>query len=163
MATAILGSGLGAVGTTVGGGAGTAGGAFLGFVLGTAGAVAGGIIDQKFVYPALFGSEDTDAPNYPTSQGATDGDPAALVYGQAAITSGTIIWLGNKEIDQRSNGETTVVQPMAVGICKNETNKLLKVWANGEPIITNDITDTSQSVVANFFLQTGTTGPLAGS
>jgi hypothetical protein len=128
-----------------------------GAALGLAGAFIGGILDQKFIYPALFGS---------TSKGLTtprisgvelqhfdDGAPANILKGRTIRAAGTVIWLGDQVVRNRSSGAVEIYQSVAVAFCRNEINKYLEIYAGGEKLFRQISLDTQTGNV-NFY--TGT-------
>lgn len=133
--------------------AGTAIGGELGSAILLIGGIAGGIIDNKFTYPALFGSQsDPPVPTFSTPQGVNDGAPAELCLGRTVRTSGTIIWASPRRVDQRSTGQVEVAQDFAIAYNTVNTNRVIAVIFNGQKVINTQPADLVQTGSISFAL-----------
>ena len=127
---------------------------FESFVLGTSAGIFGSIIDQKVTNPLLFGKDRPVTPNLPDVQTGDDGSPGNICVGRTCISTGTVIWRGQRRVNQRSNGTIEIDDEFAVAISFTEQTRLLKVWAQGDALLNNDPKDV-QTVVATIYGEVG--------
>lgn len=157
MATLVLATAGQAAGTFLGGA-----GSFLAVAGRAAGAIAGNVIDQR-----LFGS-DTDSQPYEgprienlSVQASSEGQGIYRVYGRVRI-GGQVIWAANfketihREVtttttetggkgggSQSTEAETVEYRysaSFAVGLCEGEISHIERIWADGHPLDTSDLT-----------------------
>lgn len=139
----------------VGAAVGTAfGGPIGGFIGGTIGGAVGGVIDQNYIFPAIFGSEqDVQGPRLDDQQiqSASEGSPINFFLGPENRVAGTLIWLGvRREIKRTtSSGGSgkgggggnkvktstyTYNQDIAIAWGEGPITQVKTIWANGKLI-----------------------------
>lgn len=105
------------------------------------GSVAGGIIDQQFVYPLIFGSgKPLDGLKIDDLQvqTASEGSPLRLCFGPNNVVPGTILWMdkitSKKKRVGGKNGvaDYTYFVNVAIAICEGPVASVDKIWADGK-------------------------------
>lgn len=138
-----------AVGGAIGGAIGGAGEVFLGLTAAAIGGDIGGMIgasiDQKFIFPALFGGQQQQ--NGPRIehiqiQSGNEGSPVNYCWGPKSRVAGTFLWLSNlKEATHEHSGGKgggggyatyTYSVDMAIAVCAGPISKIRKVWTDGK-------------------------------
>lgn len=137
---------LAAIGTAVGGPIGGSIGAFI-----------GGIIDQQFLFPAIFGRPEIGSIEGPrleslSAQNASEGVPLNYCIGSRVRVGGNVIWMTDlEEVSVSSGGggggkgggggggggSTTYEYYVSamIAICEGEIDGLVKVYADGKTFI----------------------------
>lgn len=107
-----------------------------------AAAVGAAYIDQRYVYPALFGK---DSPRNPNTAGlgidtmtGNDGDPGHRSWGRFAIVGGHVLWFENLRLQEnrtssKKGGGATITRRLAdigVGLTRNRIESVESIFAD---------------------------------
>lgn len=162
------------------------GGAIGGSVFGISAAVLGGaigglfgsFIDSQFLFPALFGSnQSVQGPRIDdlSVQTASEGSPIRYPYGKHNKFAGTVIWVTDlietvsvDEQDVGKGGGGTITTTtynyyvnLAVAVCGREINSIKKIYADTKLIYDNGVKDhRTQEITVYTGTQSQTPNPL---
>lgn len=107
-----------------------------------AAAVGAAYIDQRYVYPALFGK---DSPRNPNTAGlgidtmtGNDGDPGHRSWGRYALVGGHVLWFENMRVienrtSSKKGGGATIARRIAdigVGLTRNRIESVESIFAD---------------------------------
>lgn len=111
-----------------------------------AAATAGAIIDQAYVYPAIFGRQNSQGPRIDDFQvqTASEGSPINYLIGKGRL-AGTLIWCGpvrevknTEDVGGKGSGGTnstfTYFNSIAIGLCEGPIEGIEKIWADSRLI-----------------------------
>jgi len=150
------------------------------------GAAMGGMLDQKFIFPAMFPKEGQKAPRLGDFQMQTASEGTGIHYclGRTSRVAGQVIWMGDfiefantsKSRDDGcgggggGGGAITVYQyyvDLAVAVCEGPINGIRKIWADGQIIYDDDtskiVTSSQISVTPGAFVSKHIINPLTGT
>ena len=107
---------------------------------------AANVIDQAFIFPALFGGYNQTAPKLGdiSVQGAEEGQPQNQCVGPECVTSGTLFWSSFLRVDDvtehvgKSGSVTSFryFRDVAMHLCHNEIQAVDRIKADGKLIYT---------------------------
>jgi hypothetical protein len=120
------------------------------------GGAIGGYIDQRYIYPELFGVPEVEGPRLgdPKLQTASEGSPINCLVGPENRCAGTVVWMSDLH-EQRivedvggggkggggGGGYTSISYrysvDVAIAVCEGEIDAIRKIWANGK--LLNDV------------------------
>lgn len=140
----------------------TAVGSALGGPLGAGiGSALGAYIDQRFLFPAIFGDQNKSITGPRLRdlqvQSAIDGADMKFCLGPKNRVAGNVIWMsdlievkkeediGGKGAQGATNTSYRYFVHLAVGVCEGEINAIKRIWANNKLIYN----DSGQNLVAD--------------
>jgi hypothetical protein len=142
-----------------------------GIIGGAIGGSVGGVIDQQFVYPALFGHDspiDGLKVDDMLLQTASEGSPMRLCFGPDNRVAGTVIWMdkvvSRKKQTGGKSGPTvyTYYVNLAILICEGPIYSIDKIWADSKLVYQKSTGDANNNGTLTGTLRTNT-GLLLGA